>query len=99
MKGAPAPWPATLLPSKVANARMLTFGYDARVADWHGMVSRNRIGNHSMNLLAAIATHREDDDTVSSATCADRTTKLTKTRVTARLYLSAIAWGALCARM
>lgn len=30
-----------------------------------------------MNLLAAIATHREDDDTVSSATSADRTTKLT----------------------
>jgi hypothetical protein len=32
------------------------------------MVSKNRIGNHSMNLLAAIATHREDDDTVSLVT-------------------------------
>lgn len=77
MNSASAPWPATLLPSKVANARVLTFGYDAYVADWRGMVSKNRIGNHSMNLLAAIATHREDDDTVSSATSADRTTKLT----------------------
>ncbi|KAF2271598.1 uncharacterized protein EI97DRAFT_345111, partial [Westerdykella ornata] len=45
--GASAPWPATLLPSKVRNARMLTFGYDAYVADWCGMVSKNRIGNHS----------------------------------------------------
>jgi protein SERAC1 len=77
MNGASAPWPATLLPSKVANARVLTFGYDAHVADWRGMVSKNRIGNHSMNLLAAIATHREDDDTVSSATSTARTTRLT----------------------
>jgi hypothetical protein len=29
------------------------------------MVSKNRIGNHSMNLLTAVATYREDDDTVS----------------------------------
>jgi hypothetical protein len=29
------------------------------------MVSKNRIGNHAMNLLAAVATYREDDDTVS----------------------------------
>lgn len=27
------------------------------------MVSKNRIGNHSMNMLTTIATHREDDDT------------------------------------
>ncbi|KAK7177280.1 hypothetical protein PSPO01_16676, partial [Paraphaeosphaeria sporulosa] len=57
------PWPKTLLPSKVPNARVLTFGYDAHVADWRGMVSKNRIGNHAMNLLAAVATYREDDDT------------------------------------
>jgi len=29
------------------------------------MVSKNRIGNHSMNLLAAVATYREDNGTVS----------------------------------
>jgi hypothetical protein len=29
------------------------------------MVSKNRIGNHAMNLLAAVATYREDDNTVS----------------------------------
>ena len=63
--GVSTSWPESLLPSKVANARVLTFGYDAYVADWRGMVSKNRIGNHSMNLLTTVATHREDDDTVS----------------------------------
>ncbi|KUJ07385.1 uncharacterized protein LY89DRAFT_365096 [Mollisia scopiformis] len=58
-----SPWPQSLLPSKIPNARVLTFGYDAYVADWRGMVSQNRIGNHSMNLLTSIATFREDDDT------------------------------------
>jgi protein SERAC1 len=63
---AATPWPQALLPTKVSNARVLTFGYDANVADWREMVSKNRIGNHAMNLLAALATHREDDDTVRS---------------------------------
>jgi hypothetical protein len=53
-----------LLPAKVPNTRILTFGYDAYVTDWRGMVAQNRIGNHSMNLLATVATYREDDDTV-----------------------------------
>ena len=64
MKNATDPWPQTLLPAEVSNARILTFGYDAYVADWRGMVAQNRIGNHSMNLLTAVATYREDDDTV-----------------------------------
>ena len=64
VKNATDPWPQTLLPAKVSNARILTFGYDAYVADWRGMVAQNRIGNHSMNLLTAVATYREDDDTV-----------------------------------
>ncbi len=99
MNGASAPWPATLLPSKIANARVLTFGYDAYVADWRGMVSKNRIGNHSMNLLAAIATQREDDDTVISVTFADWNNQTNNTRMTARLYSSVIAWGVLYVRM
>ncbi|OCL10855.1 hypothetical protein AOQ84DRAFT_362043 [Glonium stellatum] len=52
-----------LLPAKVPNARILIFGYDANVVDWRGMVSQNRIGNHSMDLLVTMATYREDDDT------------------------------------
>ncbi|OCL00355.1 uncharacterized protein K441DRAFT_683738 [Cenococcum geophilum 1.58] len=65
-KSAAAPWPQILLPARVPNARILTFGYDAYVTDWRGMVSKNRIGDHSMNLLTAIATHREDDGTALS---------------------------------
>jgi hypothetical protein len=63
-KNATSPWPQTLLPSKVPEARILTFGYDSYVTEWRGMVSKNRISNHAMNLLAALATYREDDDTV-----------------------------------
>jgi len=63
-KNATAPWLQILLPSKISNARVLTFGYDASVIDLQGMVSKNRIGNHSWNLLTAIATYREDDSTV-----------------------------------
>ncbi|KAF2107778.1 Alpha/Beta hydrolase protein [Lophiotrema nucula] len=61
--GASNPWPQTLLPSKVPNARILTFGYGADVADWVRMVSANSLGNHAMNLLTAIATYREEDKT------------------------------------
>ena len=60
----PTLWPQSLLPVKIPNARVLTFGYDAHVADWRGMVSKNRIGNHAMNLLTTLATYREDDDSV-----------------------------------
>lgn len=64
-KNAITPWPQTLLPPKVPNARILTYGYDAYVTDWQGVVSKNRIWNHATNLLAAVATYREDDETVS----------------------------------
>jgi hypothetical protein len=43
-KSAAAPRPQILLPARVPNARILTFGYDAYVTDWRGMVSKNRIG-------------------------------------------------------
>ena len=60
-----------LLPSKLPNARILTFGYDASVVNWRAMVSQNTIGNHAKNLLATLATHRENDNTVSTtlSTC------------------------------
>lgn len=64
-KHAPLPWIKTLLPSKIPHARIFTFGYDAYVVDWRGMVSKNRVGNHSMNLITAVATYRDNDDTVN----------------------------------
>ncbi|RYP10705.1 hypothetical protein DL764_000495 [Monosporascus ibericus] len=57
------PWPKVLLPSELPTARVLTFGYDAYVADWREVVSQNRIGKHAWNLLASLASYREDDDT------------------------------------
>ncbi|KAK4206246.1 hypothetical protein QBC37DRAFT_476988 [Rhypophila decipiens] len=57
------PWPRTLLPSVLTTARVLTFGYDAYVADWRGVVSQNRIANHAWNLLSSLASYREHDDT------------------------------------
>ncbi|KAK4118485.1 hypothetical protein N657DRAFT_583555 [Parathielavia appendiculata] len=57
------PWPKALLPSELPTARVLTFGYDAYVADWRGVVAQNRIGNHAWNLLTSLATYRERDET------------------------------------
>jgi hypothetical protein len=53
------------------------------------MVSNNRIGNHSMNLLTSVATYREGDDTVrlNSRRLGYRTKH---NRETALSYLSAI---------
>ncbi|MCJ1265170.1 hypothetical protein MMC22_005045 [Lobaria immixta] len=62
-KNAVFSWPQTLLPTKLPHARILTFGYDADVVDLRAMVSKDRIGNHAENLLTALATHRENDDT------------------------------------
>ena len=63
-KDASKSWPEALLPSKINNARILAFGYDANVTDWRGLVSKNTIGNHATNLVTALATFREEDDTV-----------------------------------
>ncbi|OQE13599.1 hypothetical protein PENFLA_c045G00723 [Penicillium flavigenum] len=57
------PWPKALLPHIIPTARILTFGYDANVADWKGVVSQNRIANHATNLLTALSTYRENDGT------------------------------------
>ncbi len=58
------PWPKTLLSSTIPDARVLTFGYDAYVTDWRGVVSQNRIADHAWKLLTALSTYREEDDTV-----------------------------------
>ena len=52
------PWPQQLLPTKIPQARILTFGYDAYVTA-RKMISSNRIGDHAKNLLAAVAGYRE----------------------------------------
>ncbi|KAK4207664.1 hypothetical protein QBC37DRAFT_298226 [Rhypophila decipiens] len=54
------PWPQTLLPLRMPDIRIMTFGYDANPIAWRASVSVNRIGDHSKNLLAALARHRQD---------------------------------------
>jgi len=48
--GQPVPWPKTLLPSNLPNARLLTYGYDAYVVR-KSVVSTNRLIHHASNLL------------------------------------------------
>lgn len=52
----PAPWPKTLLPPKLNNARILTFGYDAYVE----RKGTNRLIDHAANLLNDLTTDRMD---------------------------------------
>jgi protein SERAC1 len=65
--GAERPWPQELLPTEpgFSQARILTFGYDAYVADWKSVVSKNRVGEHARNLMSRLANYRDRDETVS----------------------------------
>ena len=63
-RSAAAPWPSRLLPARLPNVRILTFGYDAFITNLRGMVSDNRIADHAMNLLNSVADDREAHDTV-----------------------------------
>ncbi|KAI1755436.1 hypothetical protein F4782DRAFT_488567 [Xylaria castorea] len=61
-KNVSEPWPKTLLASKLPTTRILTFGYDAYVADWKSVVSQNRIANHAYNLLTSLAHYRDEKE-------------------------------------
>ncbi|MCJ1438195.1 hypothetical protein MMC27_007582 [Xylographa pallens] len=62
-KGVEHSWPQTLLPQIISQSRILTFGYDANIANWFSVVSKNRLGNHAEGLLEAVASYRESDNT------------------------------------
>lgn len=49
-RGQATPWPAELLPPKLQKARILTFGYDAYIAQ-KSISSTNRLIDHATNLL------------------------------------------------
>ena len=55
-------WPA-ILQENVPKTRILTFGYDADVAHFWALASNNRIGNHALNLVNALAQVRERTET------------------------------------
>lgn len=58
------PWPETLLPSKISRARILTYGYDAYVAQY-SVASSNRLIDHAANLLNDLTTDRASCDASS----------------------------------
>ncbi|KAF5977752.1 hypothetical protein FCOIX_6349 [Fusarium coicis] len=55
--GQPNPWPTELLPSRLAKARLLTYGYDAYVLR-KSVSSTNRLIDHANNLLHDLAAER-----------------------------------------
>ncbi|EJT68935.1 hypothetical protein GGTG_13524 [Gaeumannomyces tritici R3-111a-1] len=55
--GQSTPWPGTLLPQKLKNARILTYGYDAYVLR-RSVASNNRLKDHAKNLLNDLTTDR-----------------------------------------
>ena len=67
-KGTSEPWPKALLPIELGTARILTYSYDAIVASKEAVPSQNRISNHASNLVAALASLRQSDNTVGTNT-------------------------------
>ncbi|KAK1774776.1 hypothetical protein QBC45DRAFT_424049 [Copromyces sp. CBS 386.78] len=57
--GQSEPWPKKLLPPKLPNARILTYGYDAYVVARGGSgPSSNRLSDHGQNLISDLAGDR-----------------------------------------
>jgi hypothetical protein len=52
------------LPGDIADARILTFGYDADVTKIFGAVGQGRLRDHADALLGDLAILRDSDDTV-----------------------------------
>ncbi|KAF5684717.1 hypothetical protein FCIRC_3800 [Fusarium circinatum] len=58
-----SPWPKTLLPLEIETARVLTYSYDSTVTGKDDVPSQNRISNHAYNLVTALASLRQSDNT------------------------------------
>ena len=54
------PWPRTMLPPELPNARILTYGYDAYFMS-EGVSSGNRLSDHARNLITELTTNRSRD--------------------------------------
>ncbi|KAI0401115.1 Alpha/Beta hydrolase protein [Xylaria palmicola] len=54
------PWPKLMVPNRIPEARILTFGYDASVIGFWRGISGNAIGDHSNNLLSALSSLRSE---------------------------------------
>ncbi|OAQ71444.1 SesB [Pochonia chlamydosporia 170] len=63
-KGHTAPWPETLLPLKLQKARILTYGYDAYIAQ-KSVASTNGLSDHAKNLLTDLTANRAESNATS----------------------------------
>ena len=56
-------WPSELLSQDIADARTLTFGYDADIISFWNPVSNNRLSNHAENMVGELVRERERTNT------------------------------------
>jgi hypothetical protein len=95
-------WPSTLLGDDIEVARILSFGYDADVAQIWGVTSQNRINNHAENMLGALAGLRERTGSVSTRphyqlnTCANESQENRKVLFVAHSLGGLVTENALC---
>jgi len=54
----PVLWPRDLLPQKINNIRVLTYGYESKVTGYAAQVNMNGIYRHAENLLSALERER-----------------------------------------
>lgn len=66
-------WPKELLPEDLPEARIFTYGYDAKVADFFERVSQSRIGDHAKTLANDLANMRSRTGTVRDSRREHRT--------------------------
>jgi len=57
-KGSETPWPQTLLPQDLPEARVITYGYDADVARWIGPAGQNSVREHATTLVNDLVRYR-----------------------------------------
>ena len=64
-KGTGVHWPSQLLQQDLPDVRILSFGYDADIANLRGPASLSRLSNHSENMVGDLVRKREDTNTES----------------------------------
>lgn len=58
-------WPKDALPADIPKARILSFGYRAKIIEFWGPPSDNRLDNHADDLFAELSGFRVQTGTVS----------------------------------